>query len=337
MEEISNVVKQELYAIEVTDNCLVPFFCGAVRGGGDISMIRTGYELSFIHSDREFVDLISSIVFRLTGTTPAVDETIIDDNKKYVLFIENEVSNDLLERCKIVRDRYTVVDGIPESLFGEGSQPEAEEEGALSPVSEAKRAFLRALYLSCGFLQVAEDIEEWNQKKTKSGYNLSLNLNSEIIRDDVVDLICEEAAVDRISVLLRKKRNGIYIKNSQAICNFLAAVGSNEGVLRLYEVITNRKMKNDMNRLQNFEMANIDKKAVTAARQIAAIGLVDKKIGIDKLPEGLKKVCEYRLQHEEASLEEIAAMFNPPVSKSCINHRMRKIVSLAEGKENIKE
>ncbi len=329
MEEICSVVKKELYSLELSDYCLLPFLCGAIRGSGDISVVYTGYELSFVHSDEEFINLLSDVIFRLEKRTPIRDETVIDGEKKYKLYVDNEMSNDLLEKCLIIKDRYTVIEGIPESFFGQES--EWKEDG-ISPRSEARRVFLRGLYLSCGFLRVPDDIENWNQEKTKSGYRLSLNLNSEIIRNDLVRLIVEETEVEPSVVLLRKKRNGIYLKNSQAICNFLAAIGSNIGVLRLYEVITNRKMKNDMNRLQNFEMANIDKTAVSAARQLAAIREIDAKIGIKKLPEGLRKVCEYRLSNEEAGLEEIAQMFDPPVTKSCINHRMRKIMAIAAGK-----
>ena len=329
MEEICNVVKEELYSAELPDECLLPFLSGAIRGSGEVSLMRSGFEVEFIHSDKEFIDLLSDVVFRLEGQKTERTETIIDGEKKYELYMDSQLSNVLLERCMIVKDRYELIQGVPEEFFPSSDTDEALPE---DPSSTAQRAFLRGLYLSCGNLRVPEDIEDWSQQKTKSGYLLSLNLNSDYVKADVIKLIAEQAETDVSSVLARPRGFTVFIKNSQVICNFLTAIGSNIGVLRLYEVITNRKMKNDMNRLQNFEIANIDKTVVSSARQIAAIKELDKKIGLKNLPEGIRLVCEFRLQNVEAGLEEIAKMFNPPVTKSCVNHRMRRIMELAAQK-----
>lgn len=331
--EIGSVVNDELYGIPLEDNCLLPFLYGAIRGSGDVSLLRSGYEVSFSHTDKRFIDLLSDVVYRLTGRDPEIKKVFVDGEDRYVLYVENDVSNELLERCFIIRDRYTIIEGIPDELFGgkaEGMSDENSE--ADRKVSAAKRALLRGLYLSCGVLRVPEDIEEWSQEKTKSGYMLAFNLNTDYAKEDVIAIIAQEAEVDRSSILTRTRGNGVFIKNSQAICNLLTAIGSNIGVLQLYEVITNRKMKNDMNRMQNFEIANIDKTVRSSSKQVAAIKELDKKIGIKNLPEGLRKVCELRLANEEAGLEEIAGMFTPPVSKSCVNHRLRRIMQLAAEK-----
>ena len=330
MEEIGSVVKGELFAIPLEDNCLLPFLNGAIRGSGEVSMLRSGYEVSFVHADKRFIDLLSDVVYRLTGRESAIEKAHIDGEDRYVLYVENDVTNDLVERCFIIKDRYTIIQGIPDRLFGgkaQGISDEGDDKERM--VSSAKRAFLRGLYLSCGVLRVPDDISEWNQEKTKSGYMLAFNLNTDYVKEDVITIIAQEAEVDRSSILTRTRGNGVFVKNSQAICNLLAAIGSNIGVLQLYEIITNRKMKNDMNRMQNFEIANIDKTVRSSSKQVAAIRVIDKKMGIKNLPEGLRKVCELRLANEEAGLEEIAKMFSPPVSKSCVNHRMRRIMQLA--------
>ena len=331
MEEIGSVIKDELYAIRPEDYCLMPFLYGAIRGSGDVSLLHSGYEVSFVHEDKRFIDLLCDVVYRLTGRESSIEKTNIDGMDKYVLYMENDVSNELLERCFIIKDRYTIIQGIPDRLFGEKGKGTREEDDLFSQrYSEARRAFLRGLYLSCGVLRVPDDIEEWNQEKTKSGYMLSFNLNAGYVREDVITILSEEGEVDRSSVLVRLRGSGVFIKNSQAICNVLTAIGSNIGVLQLYEIITNRKMKNDMNRMQNFEIANIDKTVRSSSRQVMAIKRLDKKMGIKNLPDGLRKVCELRLANEEAGLEEIAKMFNPPITKSCVNHRMRRIMQLSE-------
>ena len=331
MEEIDRIIKEELYAAPLADECLLAFLCGAIRGAGEVSMARFRYSISFVHSDKSFIDLIENVIFRLKGVESERYETTIDDVSKNVLLIDSDLSYELLESCFFLRNRIEILRGIPDELFGKVESKGMDEESGTNlpdPRSYGRRAFLRGLYLASGSLKLPKDTFS-RGKKRSSGYQLSLYLNADYVKDDAVKIIAQEADIEPASVHTRKRGNCIFLKNSQAICNFLVAIGGNIGVLRLYDVITDRKMKNDLNRAQNCEIANIDKTVGSSSKQIAAIKEVDRKIGIANLPERLQKVCEFRLQNREAGLEEIANMFDPPVTKSCVNHRLRRIMELA--------
>ncbi len=296
----------------------IPFLCGAIRGGGEISFTKNGFSLSFIHSDKAFIELLCQVIQKISGFSPEIEVHYMDNGSQYETFVPAEKACDILEKCCIVRNRYEPVQGIPDSLFQNGS--------------DSRRVFLRGLFLSCGSLRLPDEITEWDNKKTKSRYRLSFLLNSDLIKEDVMKVISQEADIDEKTVR-NHRGTGVFLLNSQSICNVLTAIGSNEGVLRIYDIMTERRVKNDVNRAQNLDMANIGKTVRSAFQQIAAIQKIEQRIGLDNLPEPLRKTCQFRLQNREAGLEEIAAMFQPPVTKSCINHRMRRIMELASQDE----
>ena len=89
-------------------------------------------------------------------------------------------------------------------------------------------------------------------------------------------------------------------------------------------------MRNQVNRLVNCETANLNKIIDAAFRQKENIELIEKTLGLDKLPPGLKQVAELRLEHPDISLKELGEMTDPPLGKSGINHRMRKLERIAE-------
>lgn len=91
-----------------------------------------------------------------------------------------------------------------------------------------------------------------------------------------------------------------------------------------------KEMRNNVNRLVNCETANLSKTVNAAVRQVESIKLIQEKIGLKRLPKNLQEVAELRLSYPDESLKELGEMLNPPVGKSGINHRLRKIEKIAE-------
>ena len=89
-------------------------------------------------------------------------------------------------------------------------------------------------------------------------------------------------------------------------------------------------MRNSVNRQVNCETANINKTVNAAVKQIADIELIRDTIGFDNLPAPLREMAQVRLEHREAPLKDLGAYLNPPVGKSGINHRLRKLAAIAE-------
>ena len=129
------------------------------------------------------------------------------------------------------------------------------------------------------------------------------------------------------------ERNGssiLYFKHSEGIEDFLTFLGAPVCAMEVMEAKMEKELINGVNRRVNCETANLSKSVNAAGDQIDAIRALERRGVLDTLPEKLRTTALLRLEHPEATLAELAEMFSPPVSKSAINHRMRKLVELAK-------
>ena len=129
-------------------------------------------------------------------------------------------------------------------------------------------------------------------------------------------------------------RNGssiLYFKQSEAIEEVLAWLGAPVAAMGVMEAKIEKEMKNKINRIVNCDNANTSKVVEAAQSQIAAIRRLRERGKYDGLPDKLKQTAELREQNPEANLQELAALFDPPLTKSALNHRLRKLTELAQG------
>ncbi len=127
-------------------------------------------------------------------------------------------------------------------------------------------------------------------------------------------------------------RNGssiLYLKQSESIEDFLTFLGAPVCAMEVMEAKMEKEMVNRVNRQVNCETANLTKVVDAAGEQIAAIRYLERRGVLETLPEKLRTTAQMRIENPEATLAELAEMCQPPVSKSAINHRMRKLVELA--------
>ena len=144
-----------------------------------------------------------------------------------------------------------------------------------------------------------------------------------------------------LEVLLREcgyppkglSRNGsfiTYFKQSDQIEDFLTLIGAPVAAMHLMSAKLEKDLRNSVNRRLNCDSANLDQAVEAAQEQLEAIRRLRSADLLDKLPDKLKKTAALRLEYPELSLSELAAAFDPPVTKSCLNHRLRKIQELAK-------
>jgi len=131
-------------------------------------------------------------------------------------------------------------------------------------------------------------------------------------------------------ILERKNSYSIYIKEAEEISKLLALLGANKAVLNFEEIRVVRDTRNNINRLVNCETANLNKTINAAVAQIEAIKLLKKKKKFDELQDSLKEIAEVRLNNPEVSLVELGQMLDNPIGKSGVNHRLKKIIEIAE-------
>ena len=117
-----------------------------------------------------------------------------------------------------------------------------------------------------------------------------------------------------------------YLKEAERIADFLQLIGATNSMLQFENIRIGRDMSNSINRLVNCENANMDKVADAATRQIANIQYIAKHVGLQKLPQKLRDVAVTRIKNQEASLKKLGQLLpDGPISKSGVNHRLRKI------------
>ena len=144
-----------------------------------------------------------------------------------------------------------------------------------------------------------------------------------------------------LEVLLREcgyppkslSRNGsfiTYFKQSDQIEDFLTLIGAPVAAMKIMSAKLEKDLRNSVNRRINCDSANVDKAVGAAQEQLEAIRVLQAADRMEGLPPKLRQTASLRLEHPELSLSELAAVFDPPVTKSCLNHRLRKLIELAQ-------
>ena len=131
----------------------------------------------------------------------------------------------------------------------------------------------------------------------------------------------------------RKNEKIIYFKNSNEICDFLAAIDEGQIAMDLINYGIRNQYKNYANRRANIESSNILRSVEVGLKQVEAITKLKESGKLALLPDDLKRTAELRLEYSDISLSALGTMLNPPISKSGVNHRLQKIIELAESIE----
>lgn len=187
---------------------------------------------------------------------------------------------------------------------------------------EERLAFLRGAFLAGGS---ATDPER--------GFHLELATPHRSVSRETMTLLLDLGFEPREAV--RGGNALLYFKRADAIADFLTAIGAMNASMGVQTAKVEKDMRNTITRRVNCDTANADKVVAAAQEQLDAIRFLVREYGLDALPDPLKDTALLRLANPEASLADLAQLSIPPVTKSCLNHRMKKILSLAEaGKQS---
>lgn len=184
-----------------------------------------------------------------------------------------------------------------------------------------KRAFLRGAFLASGSMSHPE-----------KSYHIEMVCASKAKAEQIQKLI-NRFGLDA-KVILRKNSYVVYLKEGSQIVDLLNIMEAPIALMEMENVRILKEMRNSVNRKVNCETANINKTVSAAAKQAEDIRLIQKEIGLNKLPEGLQEIAELRLTYPDASLKELGEMLTEPLGKSGVNHRLRKLSELAEDIRN---
>ena len=169
----------------------------------------------------------------------------------------------------------------------------------------------------------------------QKGYHFEIVCPSQEISGQLQEII-HSFHIDA-KMVLRKKSYVLYVKEGAQIVDMLAIMEANVALMDLENIRILKEMRNSVNRKVNCETANINKTVNAAVKQIEDIRLLEEKVGLESLNEGLEEIARLRLQYPEATLKELGLMLNPQVGKSGVNHRLRKLSLLADDLRENKE
>ncbi len=223
-------------------------------------------------------------------------------NNVYIVRIPLRVQ-EILSELRIVSEGF---------IFNQGIDPD------IIRKSCCKRSYLRGAFLAAGSVNNPEG----------SSYHLEIASMYEEQCHAMVQLANSFHLNARC--IERKKGFIFYIKEGEKIIEFLNIIGAHQALFKFEDVRIMRDMRNSVNRIVNCETANLNKTIGAAVRQIDNIKLIKRELGLENLPDKLKEVAEIRLQHPDINLKEVGDLLKVKVSKSGVNHRLRKLDELAE-------
>ncbi|MBQ7844831.1 MAG: DNA-binding protein WhiA [Clostridia bacterium] len=180
-----------------------------------------------------------------------------------------------------------------------------------------RRAFLRGAFLGCGSMT--------NPEKS---YHFEWVAEDQSLRQTLAKLLDKSGLP--VHEHVRKGQNVMYLKGAQQIADMLALMGASQAVLEMENIRITKQMRAGANRASNCDEHNSEKMLNAADEQIEAIKLISIQRGLFTLPPGLQEIARLRLEHTSLSLNELGQLMDPPVGKSGVNHRMRRLMDIAK-------
>ncbi|GEN29880.1 hypothetical protein HNQ35_000419 [Cerasibacillus quisquiliarum] len=300
-------IKNELTRIESDSSCMIAELSALIRMNGVISFSEHGYALDIPTENAAIARRIYSLIkamYQLPIDLLVRKKMKLKKNNVYIVRITTKV-RELLQDLKIFDEEpYTFVHNISDEIVAKKC---------------CKRAYLRGAFLAGGSI---------NNPETSSYHLEIFNVYKEHNQ-----ALCDLMNEFDLRAKQLKRRNGfiVYLKEAEKITEFLSIIGAHNALFKFEDVRIVRDMRNSVNRLVNCETANINKTIGAAFRQMENIKLIERTIGLDALPEKLKEVAITRMNHEEVSLKELGELIpSGKISKSGVNHRMKRIDEIAD-------
>lgn len=189
---------------------------------------------------------------------------------------------------------------------------------ALLEESHCRLAFLRGAFLAGG--SVTDPAKR---------YHLELATSHSSVAREAQTLMGEAGFEAKLTA--RGSNSVLYFKKSEHIEDFLTAIGAPVAAMEVMNTKVEKDLVGRVNRRVNCDAANVDKSVAAAQAQIAAIERLQKEGRLSALPDKLREAARLRVDNPELTLAQLAALCDPPVTKSCFNHRLRKLTELGEG------
>lgn len=298
--------KKELTAIEGKPCCGKAELSALIRMNGSLSFSNRKL---MVDIQTENAAIARRIYTLIKKSYPIQVELLVrkkmrlKKNNVYIVRLAQE-TKEILEDLKILGEGFTIIHDISPDLITKKC---------------CRRSYLRGAFLAGGSV---------NNPETSS-YHLEIFSLYKEHNDSLCELMNTFGLNSK--TLERKKGFITYLKEAEKITEFLNVIGAHNALLRFEDVRIVRDMRNSVNRLVNCETANLNKTIGASLRQVENIRYIDRTVGLQILPGRLREIAELRVAYQDVTLKELGEMVSGgAISKSGINHRLRKIDEIAE-------
>ncbi len=298
--------KKELTNLEVKECCARAELSALIRMNGSLSFSNRHLIVDVQTENAAIARRIYTFLKKLYDLQ--VDLLVrkkmkLKKNNVYIVRF-SEKAKEVLTDLNIIENGFTIIHDISEELIHKKC---------------CKRSYLRGAFLAGGSV---------NNPETSS-YHLEISSMYKEHNDSLCELMNSFGLKSK--TLERKKGFITYLKEAEKISEFLNIIGGHNALLKFEDIRIVRDMRNSVNRLVNCETANLNKTISASLRQVENIRYIENTVGLDILPDKLREIARLRVEYQDVTLKELGEMVSSDkISKSGINHRLRKIDEIAE-------
>lgn len=291
--------------------CRIAFLSAYIRTSGSIISANGNYGFEIVTENErtaEFVCDLFETVFATPLSVSAADIDLKSGRGKLKFECVSEKSCEILDKLGILQmhgDGVSLVFGVSDKLIVD---------------EDCMSAYIKGAFLGGGSCTLPEE-----QTYSRTGYHFEVIFSNRITASDYCELLCEFEVLAKL--VTRKDSAVVYVKSKEVISDILNVMQAEKCLKKLNRIVEKKDRSNNENRVSNCSVSNIDKALTASVAQIKAIEVISQTIGLKNMKANLFEVAEARLADKNASMQELADRLR--ISKSCINHRMRKILALA--------
>ncbi|MBO5926446.1 MAG: DNA-binding protein WhiA [Clostridia bacterium] len=286
--------------------CQIASLSAFIRGAGTISVLHGKIGFEIITENQTAIDYYLKIIKTVYGLN--AEKESVYHGKKYRLRLINDKSSAVLVDLGILSNNEN---GISINL---------NIDKYLLENDCCVQAYVLGAFIGSGSVTVPS-----NLKNSSTSYHLEFVFSKYQTASDFANVLSQKGFMPKY--VNRKESHVVYFKNGDEISELLFYMGATKACFELKDIVISKDISNETNRRINCEMANIDKQGVASDNHIKGINLIKETIGLDGLSAQLKQTALLRLNYPESSLEELSKISG--LTKSCINHRLRKILEIA--------
>lgn len=314
----SEKLKNEILSKKFKQSCCkIALISGFLRSAGSLdgTMQSKGVVIKGFEFATESIlirDYIKNLIIDLYGeiVSTAMYTDPISKKDRHILYASNDKAVELLKDLGIIsvseKGESSIVLGIDKYVIENDC---------------CKKAYILGVFLAVGVITVPK-IDE----KSRTGYHLEFAFSNNVLADEFCHLLSTCGFFPKN--VNRKSEKVVYFNNIEDILSVLAFFKTMKSYFALEQITLEKDIRNDTNRIINCEMSNLNKQVEASLKQIKRIEQIENTIGLDGISPQLKVVAIARKENPDSTLDELSKILG--ITKSCLNHRLRKLVEIAE-------